>query len=109
MESTFRTWEQLSRREQLLCEASDIGKDAMGIRPRWIANYSESELEAFIESCRADIRQQIADEENAKAARIAQKRADSQKTALARKIAMNRKPWKVGHFFADVLAQVKVA
>ena len=46
----FKTWEQMSRKEQLASDHYDFYKDVHGIRPRWM-NYevmTEAELELEI-------------------------------------------------------------
>jgi hypothetical protein len=49
--SEFKTWEELSRKEQLAATHYDFYKDVHGIRPRWM-NYdamTEAELEAELD------------------------------------------------------------
>jgi len=51
MSEQFKSWEELSRKEQLAATHYDFYKDVHGIRPRWM-NYddmTEAELEAELE------------------------------------------------------------
>ncbi len=91
--TTFPTWDELSEREQLLCIASDIGKDAMGIRPRWIADYTVEQLRESIAQWQSAIDAEAAAE---KEARDRYSRIKSQ--------ALTRREWKIGNFFSNSLA-----
>ena len=69
--SEFRTWEQLSRKEQLAATHYDFYKDVYGIRPRWM-NYdelSESEIELELDrlGAAAEVQRKIESDAEAKA------------------------------------------
>jgi len=52
MENVMKSWEELSRKEQLAATHYDFYKDVHGVRPRWM-NYdamTEQELEQELES-----------------------------------------------------------
>lgn len=61
----FKTWEEMSRKEQLAATHYDFYKDVHGIRPRWI-DYdamTEQELEAEMESLSKQAEVVFAEEE----------------------------------------------
>lgn len=92
-ETTFPKWEELSEREQLLCIASDIGKESMGMRPRWISDYSVEELRDFIQRHQQAMH---AEAQTEKEARDRYSRIKSQ--------ALTRREWRIGNFFDNSLA-----
>ena len=65
----FKTWEELSRNEQLHSEYYDFYKEVHGIRPRWIyaeggvPGYSEQQMESMLEQLAADAKVVYAEEE----------------------------------------------
>jgi len=64
----FKTWNGLSRNEQLHCEYYDFYKEVHGIRPRWIyaeggePGYPEAEMEQMLESLGREAEQVFAAE-----------------------------------------------
>ncbi len=93
--TTFPKWEELSEREQLLCIASDLGKEFMGMRPRWISSYTVEELKETIADWRAGM---AAEAQMEKDARDRYSRAKSQ--------ALKKSVWKIGNFFDNSLAPI---
>lgn len=63
-EATFKTWEELTRREQLVSMISDDYKSLHGFRPRfdW-ATWSEEELENYHRSIQDDLMAEVAREQ----------------------------------------------
>ena len=65
MENVMKTWEELSRKEQLAATHYDFYKDVHGIRPRWM-NYdamTEQELEQELDSLSKQAEVVFAEEE----------------------------------------------
>ena len=65
----FKTWEELSRNEQLHSEYYDFYKEVHGIRPRWIwadggvPAYTEQEMEGMLERLAEQAKVVFAEEE----------------------------------------------
>jgi hypothetical protein len=56
----FRSWEQLTRREQLLSQISDTYKEINGMRPRWNMDHmSDDQLQAWQDEMVQEIHDQI--------------------------------------------------
>lgn len=82
----FKTWEQLSEKEQLLCVISDDYKTLMGFRPRGIRpDITVEELRAWHAEICEDIRREMEQE---------RKDEEEHEAAMAR--AFTRVPWTMG-------------
>jgi hypothetical protein len=56
----FRSWDQLTRREQLLSQISDTYKEINGFRPRWNTDHmSDDQLQAWQDEMVLEIHNQI--------------------------------------------------
>ena len=71
---TFNAWAS-TERDALLCEVSDLGKEVLGVRPRWLYSASNAELREAIAGFRAELREiwerEAADAEREAAALVA--------------------------------------
>lgn len=83
---TFRSWEDLSRREQIISMISDDYKSLNGVRPRFnLDHMTDDDLERWhMEICR-DLGKAI-DEERQQAV----------------KKSMSRQPWSLGDILGDI-------
>jgi hypothetical protein len=88
--NTFRSWEQLTRREQLLSQISDTYKDINGIRPRWNMDHlSDDDLQKWLDDMFVDLRSQME-----------QERADELAHEAAVKKALTPKTFTLGMVWA---------
>jgi hypothetical protein len=72
MENVMKSWEELSRKEQLAATHYDFYKDVHGVRPRWM-NYdamTEQELEQELDSLSKQAEVVFAEEKKAEAEAI---------------------------------------
>jgi predicted transcriptional regulator len=83
---TFKTWEQLSRKEQLACMISDDYKSLYGFRPRHnFLEWTEEELEQYHKSIVDDLM-----------AEIERERQEEERHQKAIENAMKPKTWTIG-------------
>lgn len=80
----------MSERDELLCVASDVGKDLFGFRPRWIAQMDNAELRETITRWN----QQIAED-------CEHERQEQRAHEKAVLVATTRKEWTIADFFAS--------
>lgn len=82
----FRTWEDLTRREQLLCMISDDYKSLYGFRPRGdYSHMSDDDLQEW----HNEIRETLSWE-------MDRKRQDEREHSRRVSEAMTRQPWTLG-------------
>lgn len=82
MSTEFKSWEEMSRQEQLSSIYSDMYKDVHGFRPRGYTTMSESELEKALDSLSAEL-ESVIDEEQADQQRAVAKFEASVESTIA--------------------------
>jgi hypothetical protein len=84
--STFRSWDQLTRREQLLSMISDDYKDLYGFRPRGsVDDMTDDDLQVCYDEIRADLDR-----------KFERKARDKQEHERRTAEALSRKEWTLG-------------